>query len=343
MNQKSKPVPDSWTVLSMLEWATDYFTTHHIDQPRLSIEWLLAEVLGIPRLNLYLQFDRPLTSLELDTLRPMVKRRAAHEPLQYISGKAAFMSRDFSVNPFVLIPRPETEELTAMILKEHPGRVVDGDGMRLEEEVGSMSEERGVAFDSDSFLDIDSFTVLDIGTGSGCIITTLAAERPSWHCFGLDISEDALVVARQNAEAYQADVHFLMGDLVELGGSAELAESAELGGSAELSGSSGPDLPSQFDLIVSNPPYIHPDEAGEMDRQVLDFEPKTALFAENPLAVYDAIIRYAAKTLTGKGQLYLELNAQLSDQILALSLEYFQQAELRKDDAGKNRFLVAKK
>ena len=300
MTQKSNAAPESWTVLSMLQWATEYFTSHHVDQPRLSIEWLLADVLGIPRLNLYLQFDRPLTSQELDTLRPLVKRRATHEPLQYLSGKAAFMSRDFVVTPAVLIPRPETEELAAMILKEHADSSGSATGL---------------------------FNVLDIGTGSGCIITTLACERPGWGCYGMDISEGALDVARQNVGFFGANVKLSKMDLFELAGET----------------SNGGEFPSTFDLIVSNPPYIHPDEAATMDPQVLKYEPEVALFASNPLDVYEAIFIYAAKALSENGQLYLELNAHIADQIMAVGHRYFSLIELRKDDGGKERFLVAKK
>lgn len=299
-------VKATWTVLSMMEWATDYFTKHQVDQPRLSIEWLLADVLNIPRLNLYLQFDRPLTSLELDTLRPMVKRRASHEPLQYICGKGAFMSRDFMVSPSVLIPRSETEELVSMILKDNP----EGSSLR----------------------------VLDIGTGSGCIITTLAAERPSWECYGIDISSEALDVARENAQLYQANVNFFGMDLFELAGSG-----SDLAWTGSNALKSGVNFPETFDLIVSNPPYIHPDEAASMDPQVLNYEPSLALFAEDPLKVIDAILTYAGRALSEHGRLYCELNPAYTEQIYALSLNYLRTSEVRLDDAGKLRFLTGQK
>lgn len=321
----------NWTVLSMLEWATEYFGKQGVDQPRLSIEWLLADVLMIPRLNLYLQFDRPLTSAELDTLRPLVKRRAAHEPLQYISEKGAFMSRDFRVNPSVLIPRPETEELVSMILKEYPR----GNGLR----------------------------VLDIGTGSGCIITTLAAERPEWDCYGIDISEEALHVARENALKHQTKVTYLNMDLFDLAGGVgmegevgiadEDRSVGEKSGVAVAANKSGlgvaanagdkPIFPSSFDLIVSNPPYIHPDEASAMDPQVLNYEPPIALFAEDPLRVMDALFQFSQVALSEGGKLFVELNPAFADDIHRLSLSYFSTSELRLDDGGKTRFLVSQK
>ncbi len=105
--------PTTWTVLSMLEWTTDYFEQKGIKSPRLSIEWLLAFVLRKKRLDLYLCFDRPLTSEELQELRPLVKRRSLHEPLQYIVGETDFFNVVISVNKHVLIPRQETEQLVS--------------------------------------------------------------------------------------------------------------------------------------------------------------------------------------------------------------------------------------
>ncbi|MEX2435299.1 MAG: peptide chain release factor N(5)-glutamine methyltransferase, partial [Balneolaceae bacterium] len=100
-----------WTVLSMLEWATDYFEEKGVSSSRLSIEWILADVLEIKRLDIYLQFDRPLSEDELNKIRPLVKRRAQHEPLQYITGQTDFINSVIKVSPGVLIPRVETEQL----------------------------------------------------------------------------------------------------------------------------------------------------------------------------------------------------------------------------------------
>ena len=113
-----------WTVLSMLEWGTEYFKERGIPDPRLSIEWLLAETLQVKRLDLYLKFDRPLSQSELNDIRPLVKKRARHEPLQYILGYTHFMNARISVTPDVLIPRIETEQLVEILLDEHP--VEDG-------------------------------------------------------------------------------------------------------------------------------------------------------------------------------------------------------------------------
>jgi release factor glutamine methyltransferase len=112
---------EGWTVLAMLKWGTGYFEKRTIPDPRHSIEWLLADILHVKRLDLYLSYNRPLAPSELDQLRPLIKRRAKHEPLQYITGSSEFLNTQITVSPDVLIPRIETEQLTEIILDGHPG------------------------------------------------------------------------------------------------------------------------------------------------------------------------------------------------------------------------------
>ncbi|MCC5934602.1 MAG: peptide chain release factor N(5)-glutamine methyltransferase [Candidatus Cyclonatronum sp.] len=174
-------VPKTWTVLSMLDWATGYFESKSINQPRLSIEWLLADALACKRLDLYLQFDRLLHTKELSTLKPAILRRAAHEPLQYITGKTDFFGLEMKVGPEVLIPRPETEQLVELIL----------------EDAAQESE----------------LCILDAGTGSGCIAIALKTERPDFLLSAFDISRQALETARINAEKHKAQIRFFEHDL----------------------------------------------------------------------------------------------------------------------------------
>lgn len=175
-----------WTVLSMLEWATDYFEKKNVPDPRLSIEWIVAEVLGCKRLDLYIQFDRPLSSNELDKIRPLVKRRAASEPLQYITGTAQFMDATIQVDSNVLIPRIETEQLVDLLLEHFKDR--KGEPLNL----------------------------LDVGTGSGCIPIAIKKKNPEWHCAGLDISEKAVERAKQNADFNETSVDFFQADLLKM-------------------------------------------------------------------------------------------------------------------------------
>lgn len=184
-----------WTVRGMLEWSTAYFKKKGVPDARYSIEWLLAEILGLKRLDLYLQFDRPLSKKELNEIRPLIKRRAGHEPLQYITGETEFINARLKVTPDVLIPRPETEQLVEIILENH-------------------SVEK-------------TCSALDIGTGSGCIAIALKMERPEWDVSAYDISNEALAVAKKNAIRNNATVNFKEHDIIE-GVKSEFKESFDL-------------------------------------------------------------------------------------------------------------------
>jgi release factor glutamine methyltransferase len=278
-----------WTVLSMLKWATDYFTQNKVSEPRLSIEWMLSEVLGVKRLDLYLQFDRPLSTAELKELRPMVKRRAAHEPLQYIIGNTSFVGTTIYVEPGVLIPRIETEQLVDHILEQNKHR--KDEPLRL----------------------------LDLGTGSGCIPIAIKKEYPAWICSGVDISPEAIAIARKNAQANETEVEFWMDDFSDQNRSVKLESS-------------------EWDLIVSNPPYITDSEKSEMDRQVLDYEPHMALFHENPLNLYKDIIRFAAQK---KAITYLECNDKSAHLAEGIATRFYGTVQCKKDLDGNNRFLFA--
>lgn len=282
--------PEAWTVLSMLEWATGYFSEKGIPDPRHSIEWLLAETLDIKRLDLYLKYDRPLSPSELDDLRPLVRRRAEHEPLQYIVGYTDFMNARIEVTPDVLIPRIETEQLVEIILDRHSG-----------------DEEKNV---------------IDIGTGSGCIPVALKMERPAWQVHGLDVSDPALELARRNAETNETEIHFFRGDITDR---------------------SSFDWESGVDIVVSNPPYILPDEKNSLEPQVHRFEPHRALFCENMDKMYGSIIDFARTHLAGGGELFLEVHELHADEILGFFDAGSWDVRLLKDYNRKPRFIVAGK
>ncbi len=174
----------TWTLLKLLRWTTGFFREKGIDNPRLDAELLVAGVLGLDRVGLYLNYDRPLTAPELGRIRPLVKRRGQREPLQYLLGHTEFWSLVFKVSPAVLIPRADTEILV--------------------EEALNRAGERG--------------ELLDIGTGSGVIALSFASEKPQWLVTGVDLSPQALAVAGENASdlglAEQAD--WLQADLAQL-------------------------------------------------------------------------------------------------------------------------------
>ncbi|MEX2395491.1 MAG: peptide chain release factor N(5)-glutamine methyltransferase [Balneolales bacterium] len=173
--------PGNWSVVRMLNWGTDYFKEKNVISPRLSIEWLLADVLGVKRLDLYMQFDRPLSPSELEVLKPLIHRRARQEPLQYITGSTEFFNTVIKVNQHTLIPRPETEQLVELVLSEN-------------EQEGPLR-------------------VLDVGTGTGCIALAIKKERPGWDVTGMDYSKEALEVARANSQLNDLSVSFIHGDM----------------------------------------------------------------------------------------------------------------------------------
>jgi release factor glutamine methyltransferase len=277
-----------WNVVSMLEWGTSYFKQKNIPDPRHSIEWLLAETLQVKRLDLYLNFDRPLSQTELDRLRPLIKRRARHEPLQYITGSTTFMNAHIRVTPDVLIPRIETEQLVELILNHHPSS-------------GNLS-------------------ILDIGTGSGCIPVAVKMERPGWTVTGLDISPAALAVAKENAASNNTDIHFLAGDILQW----------------ENLPATGP-----YDVIVSNPPYVLPEEKAGLEPQVAAYEPSLALFCDDLEQMYGSIVRFAESRLTDGGILYLEVHELHADRVASLLDHLTWKTEIRRDYEGKNRFVLS--
>jgi len=185
----------TWTILKVLQWTTDYFRRHGIDQPRATAEILLASVLGMERLGLYLHFDQPLHDEELARFRALIRRRAAREPTQYLTGRQEFWSLTLEVTPAVLIPRPETELLVETALE---------------------------------FLADGRFSVLDLATGSGAIVIALARERPSWALTATDLSPAALAVAQRNARRHQVADHIALAAMDLFSGWSERAPGFDL-------------------------------------------------------------------------------------------------------------------
>ena len=236
-------------------------------------------------------------SIPADEMGKNLRRLLNGEPVQYVIGKAEFGGRIFRVTPDVLIPRPETYELCQWL---------------EEEERGKRKEER-------------DFSILDIGTGSGCIAITLALDMPQAKVEAWDISADALTVARENAQELQAKVKFEQVDVLS-------------------------SLPAQGGLgwvsIISNPPYICQKEAAEMEQHVLDHEPHQALFVpdEDPLLFFRAIARLGQKALHKDGRLYFEINPAYHQELTEmLDKMGYSEIETRKDLFGNNRMIKAKR
>jgi len=244
----------TWTIREVLDWTTQDFAGRGIASPRLDAELLVAKALGTDRVGLYLDLNRPLVDQERSAIRPLVARRRDREPVAYILGHRDFYGRRFSVTPAVLIPRPDTETLV-----EHALECIPQD---------------------------EACRVLDVGTGSGAIAVTIAAERPLAFVMATDISEAALGVASDNAERLGVTdrIRFERADLL-----------------------TGED---QYDVIVSNPPYIARPDIGTLQAEIRNHEPIAALEAgEDGLDVVRALLPAAERATASGAQMLIEIGA----------------------------------
>lgn len=283
---------ERWTIRRVLEWSAKDLAQRGAESPRLDAELLVAEALGIDRVGLYLDLDRPLGRPELDRIRPLIERRRTREPVAYILGRREFWGRTFEVTAAVLVPRPDTETLVERALALLPP---DAEG-----------------------------AMLDLGTGSGILAVTLAAERPTIHADAVDLSAEALAVARRNAARHQVieRITFFEGDLFA-------------------------PLPREraYDLVVSNPPYIPEDEVPVLAPEVARWEPRLALAAgKDGLAVLRRIAAESVSRLRPGGRVLVEIGAGQAEAVRAL----FAQNELgeilvHKDLAGIDRVVEARR
>ena len=252
------------------------------------VRWVLEVRFGLSMADILCGKVSKLSATDQKGLEDIMQRLEKGEPVQYIIGVGDFCGRQFHVAPGVLIPRPETEELCRWIV-----------------------EKSG-----------DKTSILDIGTGSGCIAITLALEIPEATVTAWDISDEALQIAQKNAKALGVNVRFERQDILN----------------------NPPDA--CYDLIISNPPYIQPKESDGMAKNVLDYEPHQALFTpdDQPVIFYQRIGDYAWQHLKSGGELYFELNPLTADEVNDyLHSLGFSKIEIRQDQFGKQRFLKATK
>ena len=257
-----------------------------------AMAWMLLEhASGLTATQLRL--NEAIQHLNVDWLTQAIDRVNRHEPVQYVLGKAEFLGRSFEVNPSVLIPRPETEELVVWLGQYLAATFQPGNNIRI----------------------------LDIGTGSGCIAISLALLQKHAEVYATDVSEEALHTATINGHRLMAAVHWMKHDILE--------EDIALSG---------------LHLVVSNPPYIHPNEKTAMASNVLHHEPQQALFAppEDVLIFYRAIAAKAKRALLAGGMLAVEINALYAREVEEIFLrENYQHIRTLKDLSGKDRFVVA--
>lgn len=283
-----------WTIIKILNWTKQYFEAKGVENPRLDAEVLLCAVLKCDRIKLYVNFELPLSEDELSLMRQYVIRRGNHEPLAYIIGEKAFMRNSFKVTEATLIPRPETELLVESIIKA--AKIMHSDG---------------------------DVKILDIGTGSGAIIVSLLDYLPKAKGVGVDISVEALLVAKENSEkiGVKERIGFLRSDIF-----------------------SKVPLEKKFDIIVSNPPYIPAADIAGLDRDVQK-EPHSALDGgADGLDFYRRICSEAAAHLADDGLLAFEVGINQSEAVQQLCLNNgFVKTAVRKDYAGIDRMVFALK
>ncbi len=285
-----------WRCIELLQTTAAYFEEKQVSEARLSAELLLCHVLKESRLQLYLQHSRPVYPDELAAFRALCRKRLEGWPVQYLTGEQFFFGRAFMVDPRVLIPRPETE----LVLEHALERFSRSGGTRGTPEI------------------------LDIGTGSGCIAVTAALQLPGAQITAVDLSGEALEVARENARTYgvESSIRFIETDMF----AQDFLRGHE----------------DTFDLIVSNPPYIPDSEWDDLQIEVRNHEPRMALTASGGLECYRAVTCGAARLLRRNGLLCFELHADGARSVSGLMQEIgFRYLELQKDYSGCDRILSA--
>ena len=313
---------EAWTIGRILTWSADFLRGKGlVDSPRLDAELLLGHALKLARIQLYMQFDKPLSAAEREPFKGFLQRRSRGEPVAYITGEKEFMGYRFEVSPAVLIPRPDTEVLVEQILDWAKAR--------------TKAESLAVAHDADAAegegageavgtAEAPSWHILDVGTGSGCVASSLALKLAAANVqvSAWEVDASALANAKANAARLGASVAFSQCYALE---------------AASWDGDEA------YDIIVSNPPYISPDEATDLSRSVAGFEPQQALFAPpDGLSFYRALAVLAPRRLKAGGRLAVEIGSTQADAVQQILAEAgWQNISLRQDWSRLDRVVSA--
>ena len=260
---------------------------------------VLEEITGLSRPKLKAFPEEEVTGEAAEKIQSILGELKTGKPVQYILGSTEFYGLNFLVNPATLIPRPETEELVEWVLESQK--------LKVESQ--------------------KSFSVLDIGTGSGCIAISIKKNLPGALVTAIDISADALHTAKQNAVINDVEVNFIEDDILELKGESLKLKDED-----------------KFDIIVSNPPYVTLEDKLQMHQNVTGFEPHSALFVpeHDPLIFYKAIADFAVERLNNNGRLFFEINENFGKETVELlSRKCFTNIELRKDMSDRDRMIRA--
>ena len=283
--------------------------------------YLIEEYLGFQRIDAVLKADFVIPSDVLSTLNNAIERLQNEEPIQYILGKTEFYGFPFLVDENTLIPRPETEELVEWILKEAKGK------------------------NATLTFNPKPLTLLDIGTGTGCIPISLKQHLPKATISAIDVSSDALKIAKENATLNSVDINFVEADILTVDNLDFLSVRAQSRTTTQKPFDSAQgDNSLKLDIIVSNPPYVRELEKVEIKNNVLENEPHLALFVadDNPLIFYDKIADLALKHLSETGLLFFEINQYLGKETTEmLTQKGFKNIVLKKDFVGNDRMIKA--
>jgi len=287
------------TVLEAIQKSAEFLGKKGVESPRLQTELLLAHLLKLPRMKLYLNFERVLTAAETDALREFIKRRGQREPLQHIVGSTSFCGYEIAVNRHALVPRPETE-LLAEAGWEFLNQLSEGRVPRVPNQaMGNGDSQRS------------SLRTLDFGTGTGCIAIALAAKCPNAKITALDLSAEALALAKQNAAANKVAerIEFFQGDgFAALMSGGRVTRVPDSNAETKIRDSQSSSLRKwEFDLIISNPPYIPSAEIATLQPEVRDFDPRAALDGgADGLDFYRKLAAKAKPFLKPDGKIMLE-------------------------------------
>ena len=288
----------TWLLIEVLKQATVYLESKGIENARLNAERLMGHVLQLPRMELYLRFDQPLGQRERDAYKNLLRRRAAHEPIQYILGSTEFMSLSFKVTPQVLIPRPETEVLVEKALSEIPR-----------------------AFGSDR-----PISCLDVGTGCGNIAVSIATYLKNVSVTAIDRSEPAIEIATENAQDHDVldRIEYKALDVFE----PNVIEN--LGG--------------QFDVLVSNPPYVTSSEYINLPMEIREYEPKHALEAGSEGTLfYQRFAQLIPSLLKRPGLVILEIGENQADIVRnMLTFDIIDEIHVCQDLTGRDRIVLCR-
>ena len=264
---------------------------YNLNEATIITDWVLESLAGIKRFDVVKDPEKLQPDTITQQLKVALEELLQHKPVQYVTGEAWFHNMKLKVDKSVLIPRPETEELVKLVL----------DTVKNEENL--------------------ALSIIDIGTGSGCIAIAIKKNLPAASVAAIDVSESALAIAKDNSYEQQTEIQFLKIDFLEESQWASLPK---------------------YDVIVSNPPYIPMDEKEKLDKNVASFEPHQALFVpdQSPLLFYEKIAAFASAHLNLKGKIFMEVHENYAKETAALFTKNFGEAIIKKDIFGKERMVV---